>query len=315
MIDIIIPCYNSHNTIRDTLDSIKNQVNVSIVNVYLIDDCSDKDYSDEIELYKNYFPIKQIRLDKNSGPGTARRIGLRESNSLFVTFIDSDDCLYADNSLKLLYDAINEDNYDLIISRTIEETSTGMIKKNTNTIWLHGKLYRRSFLNKYNITFNDSRSNEDNGFNQLVCLLNPKIKYIFNITYIWKYNSNSITRSNDYSFDYSSIVGYAYNIYWALDCSLKYDYDKTKFSELAYSSLVALYYYYISYYDKLSIDKLYEYASKIADYYNRDPLDEKRRLDIYHSQSNMFKNDIKYIHLINNPCISFDKFISDIGVK
>lgn len=315
MIDIIIPCYNSHNTIRDTLDSIKNQENVSLVNVYLIDDCSDKDYSEEIKLYNSYFPIKQIRLDNNSGPGIARRVGLKESNSEFVTFIDSDDCLYANDSLKILYDSITNGDYDLVISRTIEETPKGMIERDTNTIWLHGKLYRRSFLDKYDITFNDSRSNEDNGFNQLICLLKAKIKYVFKITYIWKYNNNSITRSNNYSYDYLSIIGYAYNIYWALDNALKYDYDKNKFSNLAYTSLVSLYYYYISYYDKLSVDELFDYAIKIGKYYNMNPVSEDRKIQIFDFQSKMFKKNNKYKQLIINPCITFDEFLDKIGVK
>ena len=315
MIDIIIPCYNSHNTIRDTLDSIKSQDIVKEVNVYLIDDCSDKDYSEEVNDYSKYFNIKQIKLDNNSGPGVARKVGLKESNSSFIVFIDSDDCFYANDSLKILYDGITEDAYDLVISKTFEETPKGLIDKDTNTIWLHGKIYRRSFLDKYNITFNDSRANEDNGFNQLICLLNPKIKYVFKNTYIWKYNDKSITRSNNYNYDYSSIIGYAYNIHWALENALKYDYNKTKFSELAFSALVALYYYYLIYNSKLSIDELLDYAKKIDKFYSINPIDEDRQHQIIETQFSGLYIISKNRKYLLDPDMTLREFFKKIDIS
>ena len=42
MIDIIIPVFNAHKTIKNTLLSIMMQVNINDINVYLIDDESEK---------------------------------------------------------------------------------------------------------------------------------------------------------------------------------------------------------------------------------------------------------------------------------
>ena len=42
-----------------------------------------------------------------------------------------------------------------------------MIHKKSES-WLHGKIYKRKFLEKNNIKFNESRYNEDVYFNELI---------------------------------------------------------------------------------------------------------------------------------------------------
>ena len=314
MIDIIIPCYNSHNTLKNTLFSILYQINIKNINVYLIDDCSEVDYTEEVNMFKKYFNIKQVRLEKNSGPGTARKVGLRESSAPFVTFIDSDDSFASPISLILLYNAINEDNYDMVISKTYEETYNRILEKDHNTIWVHGKMYRRCFLDKNNITFNDTRANEDNGFNQLICLLNPKIKYIDYFTYIWRYNDVSITRSNNFDYAYSGLVGYAYNMLWALEMASSHEYNEVKFSELAYAVMLALYYYYVIYYEKDTVEELAEYASKLKKFYDLNPISEERQQQIRESQfNNVYENKGNRRYLLN-PCMTLSDFIKKIEV-
>lgn len=314
MIDIIIPCYNSHSTLKNTLFSIMYQVNVKDLNVYLIDDCSEVDYTLEVNMFKEYLNIKQIRLDKNSGPGVARQVGLKESSAPYVTFIDSDDSFSSPISLLLLYNAIREDDYDLVISKTYEETSNKVLEKDYNTIWVHGKLYKRSFLDKYNITFNDSRANEDNGFNQLICLLNPKIKNLDFYTYIWRFNDVSITRSNNFDYAYSGLVGYAYNMLWALENAFKYDYNKTKFSELSYGVIVALYYYYVIYYEKDTVDELMDYASKLNKLYKLNPINEERKQSIRENQFNNVYKDKGNRKFLLNPCMTINEFMNRLEV-
>ncbi len=80
MIDIIIPAYNAHETIRKTLMSICIQNNVKDLNIYIIDDCSDEPYDYLIDEFNKYLNIKIERLNKNSGPGVARNRGLEISN-------------------------------------------------------------------------------------------------------------------------------------------------------------------------------------------------------------------------------------------
>ena len=59
---------------------------------------------------------------------------------------------------------------------------------------MFGKLYRRSFLDKWNIRFTVSLSNEDTEFNSLVRGITDRIWYIPKDVYIWHFKANSITR-------------------------------------------------------------------------------------------------------------------------
>ena len=51
-------------------------------------------------------------------------------------------------------------------------------------VWMHGKMYRRSFFSKYNIRFNDSRANEDVGFNTQCQCYNEDEGYILVKTWL-----------------------------------------------------------------------------------------------------------------------------------
>lgn len=92
-------------------------------------------------------------------------------------------------------------------------------------IWMFGKLYRRSFIEKYNIRFHESsRANEDNGFNTLIKLCSSEqeqINFIPAHVYYWHENPNSITRANDCQYSYGSsnrdsFYGYVENMIYAI---------------------------------------------------------------------------------------------------
>lgn len=82
---------------------------------------------------------------------------------------------------------------------------------------MFGKLYRRSFLEKYNIRFNVSLSNEDTGFNQLITGCTDRIWFIPKDVYIWHFKANSITRIRQgmYGQD-SGYKGYLDNMCWTI---------------------------------------------------------------------------------------------------
>lgn len=87
-------------------------------------------------------------------------------------------------------------------------------------VWMFGKLYRRSFIKKYDIKFNETRANEDNGFNTLVRLCSDdieKIIFIQDVVYYWHFKEDSITRINNYEYSYNqSFVGYTDNMIYAI---------------------------------------------------------------------------------------------------
>jgi len=197
MIDIIIPCFNAHSTLDKTLQSIVIQSIKDKVNVLLVDDCSEEKYDDFIDRYKKYFNIDILRLDENSGPGIAREEGIKNTDSKYIVFIDSDDLFYSSISLEELLNKI-EEGYDLVFSIEYVQSRDLYLVLNGN---IHGKIYRRDFLKKNNIHFNNSRYHEDNYFNNFVLLKPSKKCFLEECTYFYTYNNNSITNNNYNDFD------------------------------------------------------------------------------------------------------------------
>ena len=191
MIDIIIPVYNARKTLELTLMSIRLQTIINKINIYLIDDNSSEDYKDILNKYKD-MNIIYIKLDKNNGPAVARQKGIEMSSSKYIMFIDADDLLYDADSIKKLYNKIEED-YDYVVGITIDEKQNTQIMNESD---LHGKIYKREFLLKNNIKFNNTRVHEDNYFNNLVLLCEPKQKELLENIYIYVDNKDSITNIN-----------------------------------------------------------------------------------------------------------------------
>ena len=98
MIDIIIPAYNAFETIDNTINSIAKQNNRNSLQVYIINDGSEKSYKDIINKYTSLLHINEIIIE-NSGPGKARQIGLDSSKNEYIVFLDADDTFYDEYSL------------------------------------------------------------------------------------------------------------------------------------------------------------------------------------------------------------------------
>lgn len=232
MIDIIIPAYNANNTIEYTLMSVAMQTIKDKVKIYIIDDCSLNDYNYIVDNFSKELNITLLRLDKNSGTGIARQYGLDNSNGDYIYFLDADDLFLNPESLENLYNNII--GKDLVYGYVYNEE---LDINNINLGDLHGKLYRRDFINKYNIRFNNSRFHEDNAFNSLVLLHNPIYKQIDNIILFYSYNKKSITRDSEEN-EFNRLEIYIDNMDYVLslskDCKkeLIVDYLKTKYNFL-----------------------------------------------------------------------------------
>lgn len=224
-IDVIIPCYKAHKVLPRCLGSIISQVIVEDLEVTLVNDGDEKDYQEIVNQFTPFVKIKEVKLEQNSGPGTARRFGYENTSNPLVTWIDADDTFSGAFALKLLRQELLESPLNVIcIGSFVEEHDEIQPKPvyanhEADTIWMFGKLYKREFLDFHNIKMNDTRANEDNGFNmlcKLMCDETHQIKFIPDVVYYWHSNENSITRINDCQYSYDqSFVGYTENMIWA----------------------------------------------------------------------------------------------------
>lgn len=211
MIDIIIPAYNSHSTIFNTLSSIAVQHFKFPYKVTIVND-GGEGYSELVEIFGKRMDIQVIET-QNNGPAVARQIGLESTSNPFVIFIDADDIFINALSFQLLYDRISSDpEIACANSRFITELKDGSLDHFgvKEFIWLFGNIYRRSFIEKNNIRFPKFSANEDLLFNLEITIkcaqTGSKVVYMDEHTYLWKFNKNSITRRDDmeYSFFDSS---------------------------------------------------------------------------------------------------------------
>lgn len=95
---IIIPFFNTENLIETAINSIKTQAYGGEYEIILVDDCSsDGGYKKAKSLSEKYDSIKLLQTSKNSGPGIARNMALKEAKNKWIIFLDADDTLREDS--------------------------------------------------------------------------------------------------------------------------------------------------------------------------------------------------------------------------
>ena len=209
MIDVIIPAYNSHETIVKTLASLAMQLNRDELIVTIVND-GGKDYNDLVETFNKLINIQEIGYEQNMGVGYARQFGIDNTKEDFITFIDADDTFYEACSLSLLSKPIKDTSAKFVISPFVQigKEAEQQAQMPPNLVWVFGHIYRRSFLKQHNIRFTSTRANEDVGFNSMCNLIAQHDmgveggKIISVPTYEWHYNQASITRrgKDEYEF-------------------------------------------------------------------------------------------------------------------
>ncbi|MCW0228095.1 glycosyltransferase [Campylobacter lari] len=113
-ISIILPTYNVEKYITRALDSCINQ-SFKDIEIIIVDDCgNDK----SIDIAKEYASkdkrIKIIHNEKNLGTFASRNIGVLNSNSPFIMFLDPDDYLDI-NACEIALNTLLERKVDMII--------------------------------------------------------------------------------------------------------------------------------------------------------------------------------------------------------
>ena len=307
-LDIIIPAYNAHKTIFKTLSSIAIQRDAPDFQVTIVNDCSDHDYSYFVSYFEKYYPIQEISTLKNGGPGVARNEGMRFTGGDYITFIDSDDFYYSPYSLKKLYESVFEEDADLVIGNFLYERDYEKTVKEKNLVWLHGKMYKREFLEEHDIHFNDSRANEDNGFNRLILLMRPIIHYVDETIYVYCENSESITRQNDREYKVKGLEGLSYNVVWAMKEAIQRNASITDITSLGLSALVSMYYYYLEYQD----EKIFQWTKPILDFYNEYPEHALSSIDV-ETFLLMKKDEYKEEGRKFSYVLDFDEFLEKVG--
>ena len=265
-IDVIIPAYNvSDEILFRCLASIACQDIASDLEVTIVDDASTiQNYAAVAKYFDSILKINILRYETNGGPGVARQYGIDHTSNGYMTFIDADDTFNGSFALKALRNGIEMNNgvFQMCVGVFDEVHEMGLnpgegpllMPHEQDLIWMFGKLYRRNFIDKYNIRFHESsRANEDNGFNTICRLCSSEqeqINFIPAHVYYWHENPNSITRANDCQYSYGgserdSFYGYVENMIYAVKEAKKRKPYNGGITMWAVSCMLNIYEYYI----------------------------------------------------------------------
>jgi teichuronic acid biosynthesis glycosyltransferase TuaG len=142
MVSVIIPMYNSENSIIRALESVNAQSMDDIEIICVDDNSTDK----SVELVKKYAKkntnVILLENSENRGAGYTRQIGIEESSGEYIAFLDSDD-VWLNGKL--------EKQTALMTERDLDFTCTSYTSISTNSnnelIVPYKITYRRVLLN------------------------------------------------------------------------------------------------------------------------------------------------------------------------
>jgi glycosyltransferase involved in cell wall biosynthesis len=213
-VSVIIPTYNSEKFIKRAVDSVINQtLGFDNIELIIVDDNSNDRTQDILkEFSKEHENIRTTFLKENTGsPSKPRNIGIMNSTSDHIMFLDQDDAYYPETCEKMYSEAILHDA-DLVICRpliyhnfetkkgisflddyankiiinSIQEFPGLMRYGFTTLIW--NKIFRRSMIINKNVKFPERALYEDVYFSvksyfysKNIVLLNDFYGYVYNI--------------------------------------------------------------------------------------------------------------------------------------
>ena len=201
-LDLIVPHYKEPwETCKYLFDSIALQrgMDMDDIKVIVVNDGNDVILDDTKFLH---YPFRVDYLIKDhAGVSAARNHGLDCSDADYVMFCDIDDGFLNNYGLHLVFSAMQEEP-DMVISCFVEEVLNkdvmSIVRHDKDGTFVHGKVYKREFLEKRNIRFDeDITVHEDGCFNTIAIIeAGDNIKTIGTPFYLWRWNSNSVVRKD-----------------------------------------------------------------------------------------------------------------------
>ena len=219
-LSVVVLVYNTEEFLEECLDSLVNQTLDDIEIICVNDESKDNSLNILKRYAKKYDNIKIID-QKNTGGATAGNNGLKMAKGEYVTLIDSDDFVVED-AYEKLYNKAKETDSDIVSGKPIRYY--GKFQRNLGTLhdlWdeektLHykddmklyydvfywNKIYRRSFVEKYDIYMIPNKLYADVPFVLKAYKYANKITIIPDLVYYWRSRStNSSISSSLYNID------------------------------------------------------------------------------------------------------------------
>lgn len=213
-VSIIVPVYKAEKYLRECIDSIISQT-FNDWECILVDDGS-PDNSGKI---CDEYAVNDSRLlvihKENGGVSSARNAGLDIAEGEWITFVDSDDCLYS-NALEQWIVTAESNDLDLVQchynrvykagefcnSSTIPLSTYEYADSEDYLVCVGGNLFKSSIIMENNMRFDGTiRYGEDQLFIYNFMISCRKIQRISDVLYFYRDNNQSATSQKQKSKD------------------------------------------------------------------------------------------------------------------
>ena len=172
LVSIIIPVYNSADSIQDCITSIENQTYKDI-EVIIVDDGSSDESYDVCSVLTKKFNNILLAKQNNKGVSAARNHGLEIASGKYITFVDSDDAIdrkYVETLVSKMrqngmtacsFDVFDSDipiiaDVDFTIKRMSKaETEKSVYSSRGMSGFVWGKLFDTEVIKKQKIKFDE----------------------------------------------------------------------------------------------------------------------------------------------------------------
>lgn len=206
MVSVIIPVYNAEKYLRETLDCVVNQ-SMCDIEIICVDDNSTDNSTKILEEYgKSDNRFKIFHNCCRKGAAYARNRGLDVAKGEYVCFFDSDD-IFEKNILKKMSNALENENVDIVLCEFAHLNNDNIYKHNEKlkskryvkhngeecfnvqqcslkkiydllTPQPCNKLFRRDFIEKNNLRFQDLENSNDVFFVTMALGLADRIVFL-----------------------------------------------------------------------------------------------------------------------------------------
>ncbi|MDO5852425.1 MAG: glycosyltransferase family 2 protein [Methanobacteriaceae archaeon] len=209
-VSIIIPVYNSQETISRCLDTILNQTYKNIEIVIVDDGSTDESYS-LIKLKINNDPRIKLIKKKNTGVSDSRNYALQIVTGEYITFVDSDDWIEL-NLIEKMVETLEREKVDIVCcnyylnykdnrQRKVERKESKIDKLEAlnpsskyyfTTVW--GKLFKKNIINDLQFR-TDIFYSEDTLFYIQTLMNSNSIYWVKEILYHYYVNENGAIKN------------------------------------------------------------------------------------------------------------------------
>ena len=221
-VSIMMPVYNLENYLERSIGSIINQT-LKDIELICVNDGSSDNSLEVLREFESKYDFIKVFTQENRGAGPALNRCIDEASGEYIAFLDADD-IYVDNdALEKLYNEGAKNNADMVAGNLKRTNLKGDLMDNFNynagnyayfsevgvispkdygIPWAFYKnIYKRSFLNQYNIRFPPYKRGVDPVFLARVLVKVSKIHTV--PVDLYGYNYSIGGGFNNKLFDYS----------------------------------------------------------------------------------------------------------------